>query len=195
MTRNITEQNLKNAFSGESQAHMRHLIFAGIAEGQGYPNTARLFKAVSLAEQVHSTNHYRNLAYLNGGFLTVGMAGFGPGDTFKNLGIAIEGESFEVEEMYPTYLETARFQGEEGAAKSFQWAYEAEKTHAGLFKKAKESVDAGVDPPLGKVQVCRVCGYTVEGDAPEECPVCKAKRGGVQSLLTPVGMMIQASAA
>jgi len=176
LVRDMTEQNLKNAFSGESQAHMRYIIFSDVAEKSGFKNTARLFRAISYAERVHSTNHYNNLAHLNGGYVTVGMAGFGPGDTSKNLGIAIEGETFEINEMYPVYLETARFQGEAAAAKSFEWAYEAEKIHAKLFKKAKEAVDRGSDVQLKTIQICEVCGYTVEGEAPDKCPICKAKK-------------------
>lgn len=176
MIRNMSEQNLKNAFSGESQAHMRYVIFSDIADVEKYPNTARLFRAIAYAERIHSTNHFKNLAYLNGGFLTVGMTGFGPGGTSKNLGIAIEGETFEINEMYPAYLEIAKFQGEEGVAKTFEWAYEAEKTHASLFKKAKESVDRKTDISLGKIQICELCGYTVEGEAPDECPICEAKK-------------------
>lgn len=172
----MTEQNLKNAFSGESQAHVRYIIFSDVAEHQGYKNIARLFKAIAYAERIHSRNHFSNLANLEGGYLTVSMAGFGLGDTLKNLSIAIEGETYEVNEMYPAYLEIAQCQGEEGATKSFGWAYEAEKTHASFFKKAKEAVTKKNDVKLDKIQICSVCGYTIEGNAPEECPICRAKK-------------------
>ncbi|MEM4246035.1 MAG: rubrerythrin family protein [Candidatus Bathyarchaeia archaeon] len=174
--RETTEQNLKNAFSGESQAHMRYIIFSEIAESEGFKNTARLFKAISYAEKVHANNHFSNLAHLKGGYMTIGMAGFGPGGSSKNLDIAIEGEMHEINEMYPTYLETAKFQKEKGAAKSFEWAYNAEKVHVELFRKAKETVDKGSDVQLKAIQICEVCGYTVEGDAPKRCPICKAKK-------------------
>jgi len=174
--RDTTEQNLKNAFSGESQAHMRYTIFAGSAEQQGYKNTSRLFKAIAYAERVHSTNHFSRLSHLNGGHITIGMAGFGPGDTSKNLDIAIEGETYEINEMYPAFLEIAKIQGEDEAAQSFKWAYEAEKTHAELFKKAKEAADKKADTKLAKIQICELCGYTVEGEAPDTCPICKAKK-------------------
>ena len=173
--RDTTEQNLKNAFSGESQAHMRYTIFADLAEKQGYKNNSRLFRAISYAERIHSTNHFNRLSHLNGGYVTIGMAGFGPGDTSKNLGIAIEGETYEIEEMYPAFLEIAKFQREDQAAQSFEWAYEAEKTHARLFKKAKEAADRKADVSLGKIQICEICGYTLEGEAPDRCPICKAK--------------------
>jgi len=172
----MTEQNLKNAFSGESQAHMRYAIFADIAEAERFPNVSRLFRAISYAERIHATSHFSNLAYLEGGYLTIGMAGFGPGRTLKNLGIAIGGELFEVNEMYPSYLETARSQAEHGAARSFDYAYQTEKVHAVLFQKAKDAVEKNQDAQLGPIQICGTCGYTVEGEAPEVCPVCDAKK-------------------
>ena len=176
MVRSITEQNLKNAFSGESQAYMRYTVFANIAEAEGFVSAARLFRAISQAERIHASSHFSNLAYLEGGSLTIGMAGFGPGKTLKNLGIALEGELYEVNEMYPTFLETARFQEEQGAALSFEYAYETEKMHAALFQKAKSAAEEGKDVQLGPIQICQVFGYTVEGEAPDICPVCKAKK-------------------
>jgi rubrerythrin len=172
----MTEQNLMSAFSGESQAHVRYSIFMEEAKRESLLNVARLFKAIYSAEKIHATNHFRNLGHLNGGFMTVAMAGFGPGNTSKNLGIAIEGETFEIEEMYPTYRNTAKFEGEPGAEKSFNYAYEAEKTHVELFKRAKKAVDSGQDLSIGDVQVCSVCGYTLEGEAPGFCPICGAAK-------------------
>lgn len=78
--------------------------------------------------------------------------------------------------MYPVYIETAKFQNEKSVQRSFEWSYGTEKKHRELFIKAKESVDAGTDPDLGPVQVCSVCGYTVEGEAPGRCPLCNAGR-------------------
>ncbi len=84
--------------------------------------------------------------------------------------------------MYPTYLETARFQGEKGAEQSFSYALSAEKTHAALFEKAKAAVDSGgKDMTLGPIQVCSVCGWTHEGDIPDRCPICGAPREKFQT--------------
>jgi rubrerythrin len=170
----ITETNLISAFAGESQAHMRYLAFAEIAEVEGFPNVSRLFRAIADAERIHATNHFRALAHLDGGKVTIAGAVFGPGNTSKNLKLAIAGETFEIEEMYPAYLEVAKFQGEKSAERTFNAALEAEKIHAQLYKKAKEAVDAGKDVELGPIQICQVCGYTVEGEAPEKCPICGA---------------------
>ncbi|RLG47944.1 MAG: rubrerythrin family protein, partial [Thermoproteota archaeon] len=100
----MTEEFLKAAFSGESQAHMKYLIFAEKAEEEGLKNIARLFRAIAYAEYVHARNHLKEL----------GMVGV----TKDNLQAAIEGETYEVQEMYPVYNNTAKMQGEKGAERS-----------------------------------------------------------------------------
>ncbi len=153
-----SEENLKNAFAGESQAHMKYLAFADKAEKENLTNVARLFRANSFAEEIHATNHLRTLS--------------GIGKTSENLKAAIEGETYEVEEMYPTFISMAQEEQEKGAETVTKWALEAEKVHAGLYKKAKESVDNGEDMEFQPIQVCQVCGFTVEGEAPDQCPLC-----------------------
>ena len=170
----MTEQHLINAFGGESQAHMRYLHFANRAEHEKFNNVARLFRAIAHAEYIHAGDHYRELKHLDGGFVANSMAAFGPGDTRKNLKLSIAGETFEIEEMYPVYIEVAKFQGEKGAQRSFEWSYATEKMHKQLFEKALESVDSGKDAEFGPIQICEVCGYTLEGEAPDRCPVCNA---------------------
>ena len=172
----MTQQHLINAFGGESQAHMRYLHFADRADKENFPNAARLWRAIAHAEYVHAGDHYRELSHLNGGFVANSMAAFGPGDSRKNIDLSIAGETFEIEEMYPTYMEVAKFQQEKRALRSFEWAYGTEKQHKKLFTKAKEAVDAGKDVKIGPIQVCKVCGYTVEGDAPDKCPLCSATK-------------------
>src|SRR5512136_2650082 len=127
----MTEDNVKAAFAGESQAHMRYLAFAAAAEKEGLANIARLFRAASYSEQMHATNHLGALK--------------GVGKTSENLQGAIDGESFEVAEMYPAYIATGNEQGEKVAVMWFNYALQAEKVHAGLYRKAKESADAGLD--------------------------------------------------
>jgi rubrerythrin len=158
--RKITEQNLNSAFAGESMAHMRYLIFAAQAEEEGFSNVARLFRAIAYAEQVHATNHYRELGMIN--------------SSPQNLQVAIDGETFEVEEMYPAYNKVAEFQGEKGAVRSTHYALSAEKIHAGMYQQAKQAVEDGKDIQMGKVYICSVCGYTVTGEAPKRCPICDA---------------------
>lgn len=172
----MTEQNVINAFGGESQAHMRYLHFADQAEKEKFNETARLWRAVAHAEYVHAGGHYRALKHLDGGFVANSMAAFGPGDTKKNLELSIAGETFEIEEMYPAYIEIAKSQDEKGAERSFLWSYRAEKMHKKLFEKVQAAVDTGEDANIGPIQVCKVCGYTLEGEAPDKCPICNARK-------------------
>jgi len=154
----MTEKSLNEAFAGESMAHMKYLVFSEIAQKEGFKNVARLLKAIAYAEQVHASNHARNLGII--------------GKTADNLMTCIEGETFEVEEMYPAYDAIAELQGESGAKRSFYYALEAEKIHAELYKKAREEVLEGKDIDISEVYICPVCGYTHVGKPPGKCPVC-----------------------
>ncbi len=158
----MTEKNLKNAYAGESQAHLKYLAFAEAAEKEKLANVARLFKATSFSEKIHAFNHLRTLGGLN--------------KTGENLQTALDGEKFEVTEMYPAYKLVAESQGEKTAVMWFNAALAAEKVHAGLYKRAKEAVDVGKDLDPFPIHVCSVCGFTVEGEAPDKCPVCGAPR-------------------
>ncbi len=160
--RKMTEENIKSAFAGESQAHMRYLIFAKKAEEEGFDNVARLFKTIAFAEQVHATNHLKVLGGIN--------------SSAQNLQVAIEGETFEVNEMYPAYKEVAKLQEEKGAVSSTDWALQAEKIHAAMYQKAKQAVEDSKDIELKEVFICELCGYTVEGGAPDRCPICGAPK-------------------
>lgn len=160
--RKMTEENLRAAFAGESQAHMRYLIFSKKAEEEGYPNVARLFNAIAFAEQVHATNHFKTLGDL--------------GDSGENLGAAIGGETFEVEEMYPAYDAVAKLQEEKGAQRSIHYAVEAEKIHAAMYQEARQAVEGGKDLDLGAVYICSVCGHTGEGEVRDRCPICSAPK-------------------
>ena len=158
----MTKDNLKSALAGESQAHIKYLAFSGQAEKDGKPNIARLFKAVSYAEQVHATNHLRELG--------------GIGDTVTNLDAAVGGEVFEVNEMYPAYIDVANAAGEKGALRTMNYAIEAEKIHSVMYGDAKKAAEAGKDIDIGAVYICPVCGFTHIGEPPERCPVCNTKK-------------------
>jgi rubrerythrin len=158
----MTKENLKAALAGESQAHIKYLAYAAQAVKDGKPNIARLFHAIAHAEQVHAMNHLKELG--------------GIGDTVSNLQAAIDGENFEVDEMYAAYLEIAELQDERGAKRSMTYAVEAEKIHADMYGDAKTAAEAGQDMEIGEVYVCPVCGFTHIGEPPDRCPVCKAKK-------------------
>ncbi len=159
--RKMTKANLEAAFAGESQAHMRYLAFADKAEEDGLANVARLFRAIALAERVHATNHLKALG--------------GIGVSADNLQEAMNGETFEVEDMYPAYKAVADIQEEKQAFRFMDWALKAEEVHAGMYEKAREAVLAGNDAEVGEVYVCDICGWTVEGAPPDRCPICGAK--------------------
>lgn len=158
----MTKANLEAAFAGESQAHMKYLIYADQAEKDGFHNVARVFRANAYAEQVHATGHFKVMKKL--------------GDTSANLQDGINGENFEVEEMYPAYMAVAELQDERGAVRSTKWAREAEKVHAEMYADAKKSVESQLDSDVQKVYVCSVCGWTGVGEHPDNCPLCNAKK-------------------
>lgn len=153
-----TEQNLLEAFAGESQANRKYLAFAKKADAEGLAQVAKLFRAAAEAETVHAHAHLRVLGKV--------------GATADNLKSAIEGETHEFKSMYPGMIETAKAEGQNAAATSFEFANAVEKIHADLYKKALEQ--------MGKMEavdyyVCSVCGNTVEKEPPETCPICGAK--------------------
>lgn len=154
----MTKANLEAAFAGESQAHMKYLIFADVAEKDGFPEAARLFRAVAYAERVHATNHLKQLGKV--------------GKTTDNLEAAFEGENYEITEMYPAFDAVAKLQEEKGAIRTFFYANEAEKIHEVMFKDARKVVLEGNDIESANVYVCPICGHTHIGEAPDKCPVC-----------------------
>jgi len=153
-----TEQHLREAFAGESQANRKYLAFAKQAEKEGYPQVAKLFRAAAEAETVHAHAHLRALGEVK--------------STKENLQAAVDGETFEFKQMYPGMIETAKQEGEKAAERSFTYANEVEKVHAGLYQKALENLDDL--PEVEAYYVCSVCGYTCADEPPEKCPVCGA---------------------
>jgi len=155
-----TDQNLAEAFAGESQANRKYLAYGEVAAKDGLSQVAKLFRAVAAAETIHAHAHLRAM----GGIET----------TVQNLKSAISGEKHEFESMYPAFIATAEAEGAQVAALSMKRALAVEKVHHGLFVDALAAVDAGHDLPAGSIHVCAVCGHTVIGDVPDQCPVCKA---------------------
>jgi rubrerythrin len=154
-----TENNLKDAFAGESQANRKYLAFAKKAEEEGYKQAARLFRAAAEAETVHAHNHLRELKGIK--------------TTKENLAEAISGETHEFTEMYPVMIEEAKAEGNNGAVRSFHIANEVEKIHAALYQKALDTLGSNEET---EYYICKVCGCTVEGEPPDTCPVCGAKK-------------------
>jgi len=130
-----TEQNLKDAFAGESQANRRYLYFAKVADVEGYPDVAGLFKDTADGETGHAHGH---LDYLK----KVGDPATGKpiGPTDKNLAAAVAGETYEYTEMYPAMAKTARDEGFTDIAEWFETLAKAEKSHAGRFQRALDEL-------------------------------------------------------
>ena len=154
----MTAQNIAAAFAGESQASQKYLAFAEVADAEGYPNVARLFRAVAYAESTHARNHLSVLG--------------GIGTTGENLRAAWGGETFEIDEMYPAYDAVARMQQNDSARTSIRYALNAEIDHQGIYDATLRGVEGEADLDGTPVRVCPICGHTVIGDAPDECPQC-----------------------
>ncbi len=157
-----TDENLKTAFAGESQANRRYMAFARKAEEEGFTQVDKLFKAAAEAETVHALNHLRITGQIK--------------STLENLETAVSGETFEFKEMYPEYITVAKQEGNKQAAWSFDVANQVEQIHAKLFSKAIDALKN--KKPLEQVDyyVCGVCGNTVEGSPPDRCPICGAPK-------------------
>ncbi len=167
-----TASNLRSAFGGESMAHMRYKVWAATAAKGGFVNVARLFRAISRAEEAHASGHFNTMRDEAGGFDVKAGGGFGIGSTSENLAGAIEGELYEVNTMYPEFIAQAETVGENPAIRSMNYALAAERIHAEMYQNAKDAVDGGDDVKLGTIHICPVCGHTLEGDLPDACPVC-----------------------
>jgi len=155
-----TRKHLYEAFVGEAKAHIRLLAFARRAEVEGYSQIAKLFRAISAAEEVHAASHLR---VLGEDILK---------STEENLSFSFERETTVNEVTYPQFIVDAEEEGEQAATLSFTYARDVEEGHARLYKKA---MDHMLQDQISDYYVCGVCGYTSDGLLPEECPVCGAK--------------------
>ncbi|KON28805.1 rubrerythrin [miscellaneous Crenarchaeota group archaeon SMTZ-80] len=156
------EDNLKAAFTGESQANRKYLAFAKKAENEGFPEIAHLFRAAAAAETVHAHNHLKAMGGIK--------------STLENLKEAISGEFHEFTEMYPEFIKNAKSENNSTAERTFNYANEVEKIHHKLYEKALKSVENGKDLDKTEIHICPVCGYTHEGKLPDKCPVCGASK-------------------
>jgi len=154
-----TLANLQAAFAGESQANRKYLAFAKKADEEGYAQAAKLFRAAADAETVHAHAHLAAMG--------------GIGSTAENLKAAVSGETFEFNDMYPDMINQASAEGEDEAQMSFMNANAVEQIHANLYQKYLDNI--GSIAPVD-IYVCQVCGNTVEGQAPDVCPVCAAQK-------------------
>ena len=160
-----TEENLKTAFAGESQARNKYDYFAKVARKEGYHYIASLFEETAINEMQHAKDEFKLLG--------------GIGSTKDNLKDAAAGENYEYTDMYPTFAKEAREEGNEKAAKLFEAILEVEKRHEARYKKLLDMVEKGTvykrEKPIN--WKCSKCGYIHNGtEPPEVCPSCKHPR-------------------
>ncbi|UCC45502.1 MAG: rubrerythrin family protein [Candidatus Zixiibacteriota bacterium] len=157
-----TEENLKEAFAGESQARNKYTYFAQVARKEGYHYIAKIFEETADNEKRHAKDEF---ALLNG-----------IGDTAANLQEAINGEHYETTSMYPEFAKAAEGEGNKEAALLFRQIAQIEAHHRDRYKRLLEMVKAGTvykrEKPIK--WKCSVCGYIHEGtEPPAKCPSCK----------------------
>ena len=169
-----TEKNLLIAFAGESQARNRYTFFASKAKKEGLMQISDIFLETANQEKEHAERFFK---YLEGGELEI-SAEFPAGKigtTFDNLIAAAQGEEYEWSVMYPAFAQTAREEGFDEIAQTFESIIIAEKQHDKRYKALAENIKAGrVFKRNGTVTWrCRNCGYLHEAsEAPELCPAC-----------------------
>jgi rubrerythrin len=156
-----TQNNVYTAFVGEAKAHHRLMAFARKADEEGYTQIARLFRAVAAAEGVHAERHL----HLLGEAVVKG--------TEENLQTSFERETTVNEVYYPQFIQEAEEEGERQAVLTFSQARDVEEGHAALYKRA---LNALLRDETHDYHVCQICGYVAEREAPDQCPICNARR-------------------
>lgn len=164
-----TEDNLKSAYAGESQANRKYASFSDQAESEGFRNVAKLYRAASEAEAIHA----RRLLKVMGGI----------GVTSENLKKSVEGETYEFKSMYPDFIRVAEGEKKTEAVTAFTYAMKAEEVHAGFYKSALDAIQSKRDLNVNKIYVCTICGNIVFNEPPEKCPICSAFKKKFQEVL------------
>ncbi|MFN3535487.1 MAG: rubrerythrin family protein [Desulfatiglandales bacterium] len=162
-----TEKNMAYAFAAESKASARNTAFAQKAQMEGFPQIARLFRAVAEAEAVHAR---RYLLLMRGKV----------GSTEENLKAAFENEIKANANEYPKLIKDAVEEGDSAAERAFSQSRDVEERHAELYKRALNDM---ISEKETVYYVCQVCGYVAEDEAPENCPVCGAVRTKFKEVL------------
>jgi len=173
-----TIENLKAAYNGELTASAKYAAFAVRAKAEGFDTVAIMFLATSKAESVHAANHLKVLEKLGEKIAGPQIGSFTVLTTAENLTDAIKGETYELETMYPGFIDQAHAEKSADAVKSFRWALDTEKKHQIFYKTALAAVAAGGEKSLpAKWLVCPVCGNTYdEGSVTAKCDFCMAPK-------------------
>ena len=156
-----TEQNLRTAFSGESEARNKYTYFASKAKKEGFEQIAALFLKTAENEKEHAKMWFKELN--------------GIGDTAENLSNAAEGENYEWTDMYDGFAKTAEEEGFTELAEKFRLVAAIEKEHEERYRALLRNVETAEVFKKSEVKVweCRNCGHIMVGlAAPEVCPTC-----------------------
>lgn len=153
-----TKKCIADAFAGESQANRKYKSYAEAAADEGYDHVAKLFRATSAAEEIHARRLLRVGGYI--------------GSTVANLEAGKEGELYETNSMYPSFIKVAEGENRQDAIITFEHAMKAEAVHAELYKQALDAVKAGKDFEVKTVYLCPVCGNIEINKTSERCPIC-----------------------
>lgn len=149
------KDDLYKAYEGESKASVRLKVFADKADKEEYASVAKLFRAVAESEAIHARNALRLLHEIQ--------------DTETNLSDSLAREQKIAEVAYGSFIARAEAEGNKPVATMFTWARDVEDVHVKLYEKALEHLLAEDEPTY---YVCDNCGYVVDGEVPDKCPVC-----------------------
>ena len=164
-----TMTNLQAAFNGESNAHARYLAYADEADKEGYAGAASLFRAAARAEQIHAANHAAVIETF-GGSPDAKLESPAVMSTSENLAAALKGETYERDEMYPSFIRQAKSDGASEALDTFYLALAAEVEHAKLYADALANLESMTVRRV--FYVCPTCGFTSADPNVDPCPTC-----------------------
>ncbi len=150
---------LHQAYTGEAKAALRLKLYADKAEQEGYPQMAKLFRAVSVSEEIHGARALRLLKEI--------------GTTEENLKASFESEQQVAEVAYDSFVKLAESEGNRAAVLHFSQSRDVEEIHAKLYK---EAMNHFMEERETTYYICKVCGYVSDGLLPDECPICNAKK-------------------
>ncbi len=150
---------LQQAYVGEAKAALRLKLYADKADDEGYKQVAHLFRVIAFSEEIHGKRALRVLRELK--------------TTEENLAASFESEKTVAEIAYGSFVKLAEEAGDKPALLHFSQSRDVEETHAKLYKQAMNHF---MEERETVYHVCKVCGYVADGELPDECPVCGAKK-------------------
>ncbi len=171
-----TLDNLQTAYNGESNAHARYLAFARKADEEGYGEVASLFRAAAEAEEIHAHNHAAVIEEM-GGVAVFKIQPTAVQSTRENLQVAVDGEKYERDVMYPEFIDAARRHNATAAVRTFTFALKVEAVHAFLYQDALDNLESRKGESH-TYYVCPDCGNTLEELTIVKCLICGHLKSG-----------------